>query len=208
MAGRPRHLNYGVETLNVGVLVFDGVEELDFVGPWEVLASTSRISPPGCRVYSVAASLETVRGAHGLRVLPDFTFQDAEPLDVLIVPGGPGVSAADRQPVVEFVRAASETAQSVASVCTGAFILERAGLLRGRRATTHFSAMDRLAGCDGVTAVAERWVDEGRIVTSGGVSAGIDMAVHLVRRLFNEQTALAVSERLELPDLGRRDAVG
>ncbi|MBA3725354.1 MAG: DJ-1/PfpI family protein [Armatimonadetes bacterium] len=185
--------------MNVGVLLFPGVEELDFAGPWEVLACTTKVKPPGCRVFSVAASMEPIVAANGLRVVPDFVMAEAPAPDVLIVPGGPGVAAALKsRALIAFVRHTAAQARVTASVCTGAFILERAGLLCGRRATTHASALTRLGACPGVTAVSERWVDEGEIVTSAGVSAGIDMAIHLVKRLFDSATAEEVCRRLEL----------
>ncbi|MGI8923237.1 MAG: DJ-1/PfpI family protein [Fimbriimonadales bacterium] len=187
------------QPVNVCVLLFPGVEELDFVGPWEVLACTSKVSPPGCRVFSVAESTEPIEAANGLLVVPHFDLTEAPRMDLLIVPGGPGVAAViECRPLTEFVRKSAAHAQITASVCTGAFILERAGLLRGRRATTHASALGRLGDCPGVTAVSQRWVDEGEIVTSAGVSAGIDMAIHLVARLFDRATGEAVRRRLEL----------
>lgn len=187
------------EPLNVGVLLFPGVEELDFVGPWEVLACTGKILPPGCRVFSVAESQAPIIAAHGLRVLPDFVLADAPQIDLLVVPGGPGVAGAmESRSLIDFVRDRAGQARIAASVCTGAFVLERAGLLRGCRATTHASALERLAACEGVTAIGERWVDEDNVVTSGGVSAGIDMAIHLIERLFDATTSEEVRRRLEL----------
>lgn len=185
--------------MTAGILIFPGVEELDFVGPWEVLAATERISPPGCTVFSIAESESSVRAAHGLPVLPDFAFESAPAADLVVIPGGPGVrDLLNREPWHEFLRSRAAEGAVLASVCTGSLLLASAGLLVGRRAATHHLAREDLAGYAGVTVVEDRWVDEGPIVTSGGVASGMDMALHLVERFFSAEVAGQVRTRLEL----------
>ncbi len=132
--------------------------------------------------------------------------QDAPPAHVLVVPGGNATSALNSEPLVRFIRRAAAEAEYVASVCTGAFLLHRAGVLEGRRATTHWGAMERLKRLDGVTAVKERWVRDGNVVTAAGVSAGIDMALYVVGVLKGPAAARAVQLYMEYdPDLPYQD---
>lgn len=175
------------------MLVFHGVEVLDFAGPLEVLASL------GCVTVGEAAEV-TCQG--GLRVRPDHLMAEAPPLDVLVVPGGPGTRRPERdtEPLVEFVRRGSRRAAINASVCTGAFLLARAGLLDGRRATTHRRWRAALAERFPAIRPAEgRVVDDGDVVTAAGVSAGIDLGLHLLRRLRGAEAAADEARRIEWP---------
>jgi transcriptional regulator GlxA family with amidase domain len=172
----------------VGILLFDDVEVLDFAGPYEVCSGT--VGPDGAPyvdTVTIGPAAEVVcRG--GLRVRPSHTTADCPPLDALIVPGGPG--ADERTPVQEqlilpFLRARAATTATVASVCTGAFLLARAGVLDGHRVTTHTGAIPALrAEFPGLDVVAQSVVDEGPVLTSAGVSNGIDLALHLFERWF------------------------
>jgi transcriptional regulator GlxA family with amidase domain len=187
----------------VGILVFDGVEVLDFAGPYEVCSGT--LAPdrqPYVDVVTIGHAGEVVcRG--GLRILPHHTVLDCPPLDALIVPGGPG--ADDPTPVqsshlLPFLRERAPVTPTVASVCTGAFLLGRAGLLDGRRATTHSGALERLrAEFPAVQVVAEKVVDEGAIVTAAGVSSGIDLALHLLDRWFGAEARGRAARGLDGP---------
>jgi transcriptional regulator GlxA family with amidase domain len=179
----------------VGFLVFDDVEELDLAGPFEVFGTAAAEGAP-CSSITVAERSGLVRARHGLRVMPDTIIAACPPLGVLIVPGGPGSrTVRDRPAVLEFARAQAGT---VASVCTGALILASAGMLDGRRAATHHGALGLLRQHKLVNVdPAARFVLEGRIGTSAGVSAGIDLALALTARLWGNVLADRVARRIE-----------
>ncbi|MDH4060035.1 MAG: DJ-1/PfpI family protein [Aquincola sp.] len=175
--------------MNVGILVFTAVEELGFVGPWEMLgmwgAVTSRRPP-----ILVAQAVQPVRCAKGLTVLPDHGFDDCPPLDVLVVPGGQGTRRAVDNPVlIDFIAQRAAAARHVLSVCTGAFLLHKAGLLAGRSATTHWASLDRLRELGDVRVLEQRYVVDGPIWTSAGVSAGIDMTLEFISRVDSPAVA-------------------
>lgn len=168
-----------------GIVLFDGAEELDWAGPFEVFTMARR---DGDAVVTIAEAPGPVTGAKGLRVLPDQTFATAPELDVLLVPGGRGSRRERTNPaMLRYVREAAERATWVTSVCTGAFVLEAAGLLEGRRVTTHWAAIEELRGLAPGLEILEqvRYVRDGRVVTSAGVSAGIDMALWLVGQIVS-----------------------
>jgi transcriptional regulator GlxA family with amidase domain len=174
------------------------VEELDFVGPWEVFAFLRDIEPEHCDVFTVSEHGGEVRCAKGLRVIADHSFDSAPPADIVLVPGGMGTRTEVENPrLIEYLRRAADRAEVTTSVCTGSFLLERAGLLNGKRATTHWGSLDRLRGLGTVDVVEERWVDEGTVITASGVSAGIDMALYLVGRLWGPETARRVQKGIE-----------
>jgi transcriptional regulator GlxA family with amidase domain len=177
----------------IAIVLFDGVEELDFAGPWEVLAAWATQYPDdGVSVFTVADTADLVTCAKGLRVAPDYTWETAPAADVLLVPGGVGVNAKlDDAAFLERLRANLERGTLVTSVCTGALALAAAGLLRDRPATTYWGRLDRLAELEPTVEVRpdDRFVDSGEIVTAAGVSAGIDMALHLVGPDAEEQNA-------------------
>ncbi len=187
-------------TLRIGLLVFDGVEELDVVGPWEVLASWARHSALHPEVMTFSADGSGVRCAKGLGLLPTTGADDVGPLTVLLHPGGAGTRPlmADARHLA-WVRAVRATTPLMASVCTGSLVYAAAGLLAGRPATTHHAALDELAQADpSVLIDAEaRFVDDGDVITSAGVSAGIDMALHLVARLDSPDAARAVRHGIQ-----------
>lgn len=180
----------------IGVALFDGAEELDWAGPWEVLASWAAHFPDdGVSVCTLAPGAGPVRCAKGLRVLADHRWDDAPPLDVLVYPGGQGTRAQlGDESVRAWVRATAASVAVTASVCTGSLVLADAGLLRHRPATTHWASLGRLAEIDPTIEVRpdDRFVDAGPVVTAAGVSAGIDMALHLVARLHSPERAAAV----------------
>ena len=185
----------------VAVVVFNDAEELDFVGPWEVFAYLRNQRPELCDVFTVSEFGGEVRAAKGLRVKADHSFESAPPADVLLVPGGQGRRVEVQNPrMIEFIQASAARAEVAASVCTGAFLLEKAGLLSGRRATTYWAAVEELRAT-GVTVVPQRWVDEGNIVTASGVSAGIDMSLYMVGRFWGPEVARHVQKGIEyFPD--------
>lgn len=185
----------------IAIVLFDGAEELDFAGPWEVLAAWGTQWPDdGARVFTVARSLEPVACAKGLRVLPDHTWEDAPPIDVLVYPGGIGTrrELAD-QASLDWLRGLRERGTLMTSVCTGALVFAAAGLLRDRPATTWWGELDTLAKLDPTLEVRpdDRFVDSGEVVTAAGVSAGIDMALHLVARLHSVERAREVRRYIQ-----------
>jgi len=178
----------------IGIVMFENAEELDFVGPWEVLAAGVK---DGDRVVSVAEHTNPIRCAKGLRVVADHTFDDCPDLDVIVVPGGLGSRAEMHNPaMLDFVRRQATHTTWTTSVCTGAFILFGAGLLEGKTATTHWAAFDELRGHapDLDLDPEARWVVQGDVVTSAGVSAGIDMALWLLGQLY-DPTHARVTQR-------------
>ena len=180
-----------------GILLFDDAEELDYVGPWEVLTMARK---EGDRVVTIAERPEPVRSAKGLRVLPDHTFDDAPPLDVVLVPGGQGTRReVDNPTLTGWLAKVAADAQWVTSVCTGSFLLEAAGPAKERRVTTHWAAVQELRDrAPGLTVVEdERWVVDGNLVTAAGVSAGIDMALWLVGQLYDVPHAKAVQSFIQ-----------
>lgn len=186
--------------LRVGIFVFDDVEELDVVGPYEVLATWAAQSALRPEVVTFSADGCGVRCANGLRLLPEASAEDVGPLHVLVYPGGQGTRLLVGDPEhLRWVRDQRAHVPLIASVCTGALVLAAAGLLSGRTATTHWSAFDELADLDpSVLADTEaRFVDDGDVLTSAGVSAGIDMALHLVARLENPDVARAVRREIQ-----------
>ncbi|WP_042389530.1 DJ-1/PfpI family protein [Streptacidiphilus melanogenes] len=182
-----------------GLLLFDGVEELDFVGPWEVFTASAGIRAQGDTAVLVAQRRDPVRCNKGMRVLPDCTFDDHPPLDVLLVPGGNGTRTEVANPVlIEWVRRVSARATWTTSVCTGALLLHEAGTARGRRVATHHAFEETLQARGDIDVVRDaRYVVDGRLVSSQGVSAGIDMALWLVGRLHGRDHARAVRRYIQ-----------
>jgi cyclohexyl-isocyanide hydratase len=179
-------------TLTVGMLLFDGLTQLDLTGPYEVLARM-----PGTRVILVAPTREAVRSEWGLTITPDATFASAPPLDVICVPGGWGVDAyLTNDELLDFLRARSASARFTISICSGALLLGAAGLLRGYRATTHWLSLDLLPLL-GATAVHERVVRDRDRITSAGVTAGIDMSLTLAAEMFGTTVAQSIQLAIE-----------
>jgi transcriptional regulator GlxA family with amidase domain len=183
---------------SVGFVIFPDAEELDFVGPWEVFSMLAEIEPESCRPFLVSQYGGEVRCAKGLRVIAEHRFASCPPTAVLLVPGGRGTRfERDNPAMTAFLARVGAGADVVASVCTGAFLLERAGFLDGRRATTHWASMEQLRQLGTVAVVEQRWVDDGKVVTAAGVSAGIDMSLHLVGRLWTKALARKVQHAME-----------
>jgi transcriptional regulator GlxA family with amidase domain len=190
------------ERLSIGIALFDGAEELDWAGPWEVLSYWAHRHPEdGVQVFTVARdNSRPIECGKGLRVLADYAWHTAPPIDVLVYPGGGGTSAQiGDEDVRAWVRSVHERARLTTSVCTGAHILADAGLLRGRPATTHWDDFDVLLQIDDTIQAKreDRFVDDGDVVTAAGISAGIDMALHLIVRLHSEDRAREIKRRLQ-----------
>jgi transcriptional regulator GlxA family with amidase domain len=187
----------------VAILIFDDVELLDFAGPFEVFSSVRNLTGDHERlmdVFAVAESLTPVRCRNGLVVQPERSIDECPPIDVLVIPGGAGVRPAlERSNLVEWVRTRAQEAELTVSVCTGSFLLAQAGLLSGRPATTHWERINEMRERfpDVEIVEDERWVDTGEIITAAGVSAGIDVALHVVRRLYGADVARATALGIE-----------
>ena len=185
----------------IGIFLFDGAEELDWAGPYEVLGAWAQGFPDDdVHVFTLATTKETVTCAKGLLVLPHHDWSDAPALDVLVYPGGRGTRdhvGDDR--IKDWVRSEAGRGTTIASVCTGSLVLAAAGLLDGLPATTHWASLDTLARLgDGVEVRPDdRFVDNGQLITAAGVSAGIDMALHLVARLHSEERAREVRRYIQ-----------
>ena len=177
------------ERKKVAILLFDGVEIVDYTGPYEMFGAA------GCDVYTVAESKQPVTTAMGMVVVPKYSFADAPQPDVLVVPGGGVRAASGSAPTLEYVKRATAGAQHTLSVCNGAFILAHAGLLDGLTATTTAGNIDPLAAQFPKTKVVrdQRVVDNGKIITAGGLSAGIDGALHVISKVLGEGTAQNVA---------------
>ena len=193
--------------MNVGILVFDEMELLDMAGPYEVFTTASRVhartQPAGAAplftVTTLARSRALVRARAGLQVQPDCTLDAHPPLHCAIVPGGV-VSGELHQPeLMTWIANQRRNAAVLASVCTGALLLAQAGVLDGLAATTHWEDLDELRTLRPAVQVRERlrWVDEGAVVTSAGISAGMDMCLHLVQRLHSRELALRTARQMD-----------
>jgi cyclohexyl-isocyanide hydratase len=180
------------ESFTVGMILFDGVTQLDLTGPYEVFARMPRTT-----VRLVAATLDPVRTEWGMTIVPDATFETAPPLDLLCVPGGWGINAMlDDEALLGFLRSRAPRARYVTSVCSGALLLGAAGLLKGYRATTHWMSLDLLASF-GADPVAERVVHDRNRITGGGVTAGIDFGLVVAGELFGDPVAQAIQLAIE-----------
>jgi len=178
--------------LSIGMVLFPGLTQLDLTGAYEVLARM-----PDTRVLLVASTLQPVRSEWGLTILPDTTFADAPPLDMLCVPGGWGVNSHfDDDELLDFLRSRAQHARYITSVCSGALLLGAAGLLRGYRATTHWMSLDLLPLL-GAEPVRDRVVRDGNRITGGGVTAGIDFGLAVAAELFGPATAQRIQLAIE-----------
>jgi transcriptional regulator GlxA family with amidase domain len=184
----------------LGILLFDDVEELDAVGPWEVFGAWAKAYPDEAEVVALAADPGPVRAAKGLRLQADHGFDEVGRLDVLLHPGGMGTRALLKDPDhLDWVRAQRRQVPLLLSVCTGSLVYAAAGLLAGRPATTHWASLDLLGELDPTIQVRgeDRFVDDGDMVTSAGVSAGIDMALHVLARLAGTQRAKEIRRYIQ-----------
>ena len=181
-------------------MIFDNVEDLDFTGPLEVFGTASRLKPNSLHPFTIQREDREVKTVNGLRVTPDYGFRNCPRLNILLVPGGIGTRTEMKDPeTLEFVKRNASSCELVLSVCTGALVLAASGLLNGKRATTHWAAIDELKAFSQVTIDRLRYVRDGKIVTSAGVSAGIDMALYVTKELFGRSVAEDVARDMEYP---------
>ena len=185
--------------MQIGIVLFEGVEELDFAGPWEVFKVAAQ-HQPGVEVSTLAETRGPIGCAKGLRVLPDATLDAVAELDVVLVPGGIGTRREVDNPVmIDWLRKIAPTCRFVTSVCTGALLLCETGVARGRRVTTHWAYVETLRQRYADTQVLERvrYVRDGNLVTAAGISAGIDMALWLCGQLWSVETARKTQRQME-----------
>ena len=186
-----------MDEFRIAIALWDGVEELDFAGPYEVLTAWARASERPVTVTAVGRSIEPVMCSHGLRILPDRSFEELGDVDLFVNPGGRVDPLLTDEAYIARLRAMAEAGTLMTSVCNGALVLQKAGLLDGRRAATHWGSYERLEALGIEVDREARWVDEGMVVTSAGVSAGIDMALHLVARLESEEMSAQIRRYIQ-----------
>lgn len=192
--------------MNIAIVLFDDAEELDFVGPWEVFTMAANVMEfqklplEKPHVFTVSEKGGTVRCAKGMRVIADHSFADAPKADLILVPGGQGTRReATNQVMLDYIADAAKTASWVTSVCTGSLLLTAAGPAKGKAVTTHWGYIPQLRerGENSVVRDDMRFVRDGNVVTSAGVSAGIDMALWLVGQLWSPDLARATQKGME-----------
>jgi transcriptional regulator GlxA family with amidase domain len=186
---------------NVAILVFDDVEVLDFAGPFEVFSVTDELRDHSAfNVMTVAPLPGTVRARNGLKVVPDYALEACPQPHILIVPGGFGARALLRNPVVlEWIQTRSRKAELTVSICTGALVLAKIGLLDGLRVTTHHLAIEELRSLapKAVVEPGSRFHDNGALITAAGISAGIDCSLHVIGRLLGQEAADKTADYME-----------
>lgn len=195
-----------MERKQVGILIFEDVEVLDFCGPFEVFSATRlneekrREEPPPFNVFLVAETKDLIATAGGMKIAPDYNLTDCPSLDILVVPGGWGTRREmNNASLLSWIAERAKKVETLASVCTGSLLLGKAGLLEGKRATTHWRSLDWMSELFPKTKVEKslHFVEEGNLFTSAGISAGIDMALRVVGRYFGESVARATARHME-----------
>ncbi|MGB3534790.1 MAG: DJ-1/PfpI family protein [Microcoleaceae cyanobacterium] len=186
---------------NVAILLFNNVEVLDFAGPFEVFSVTSNLDQDSLfNVYTVAETTQPILARNHLSINPDYTLENHPAPNIIIIPGGFGSRAALQQAnIIQWVQKYAQQAELVLSVCTGSLILAKAGLLNGLSATTHHHAFEELRQLAPQTTVItdQRFIDNGKILTSGGISAGIDLSFYVIAKLFGEVVAVQTAQYME-----------
>ena len=198
-------MSTNTSALTVGILIFDGVEVLDFAGPFEVFSVTRALGGTNdeAKLFTPVIIAEEQRIVHAtgdLLIEPHYTITKHPPLDLVVIPGGQGTTQLqDHQPILDWIRGQSETVALTTSVCTGSLLLAHAGLLAGKAATTHWGSIKRMRDAFPDVTVEEnvRFVDQGNVITSAGISAGIDMALSVVARLHGVETAWQTARTME-----------
>jgi transcriptional regulator GlxA family with amidase domain len=197
-----------MKKINVGILIFDEVEVLDFAGPFEVFSRTRTIKGAESRrsedsapfmTFTVASNSDIIVATGGLKVIPDYSFNNCPKIDILVVPGGYGTrTLLNNEDVLKWIRSRAADSSKITSVCTGSLLLAKAGLLEGKRATTHWGALKALESISkNIQVINDRRIIDDDVITSAGVSSGIDMAFMLVENLFGEIVAKDTSKYIE-----------
>lgn len=186
---------------SVGIFLFNEVEVLDFAGPFEVFSITKVHEEKPFTVYTVSQNGEMITARNGLKVKPDYSIEDLPPVDILIIPGGKGAreNEVKNDIVINWVRQQMKEVKLMTSVCTGALLIAKAGLLEGLKATTHWASIQTFKKDFPNVEVMEnvKFVDEGHIITSAGISAGINMSFHIVKNLLGVEIAEETAKNME-----------
>ncbi|MES5955431.1 DJ-1/PfpI family protein [Bacillus fungorum] len=186
---------------SVGIFLFNDVEVLDFAGPFEVFSVTEVYEEKPFTVYTVSQNGEMITARNGLKVQPDYSIENLPPVDILLIPGGKGVreNEVKNDIIINWIRQKMKEVKLMASVCTGALLLAKAGLLEGLKATTHWASIQTFKKDFPNVEVMEnvKFVDEGHIITSAGISAGINMSFHIVKNLLGVEIAEETAKRME-----------
>ena len=204
----PARLISGVISMmmNVGIYIYNEVEVLDFAGPFEVFSTAARVKaritpdlPDLFNVFTISEETTPILARGGLQIVPKYSISDHPKIHLLIIPGGIVTDELEKNPVVSWIKTSSNIADISASICTGAFLLAKAGLLKSKAATTHWEDINdlRLMFPDIEIKKDVRWVDVGNVVTSAGISAGIDMSLHLVSRVDSKDLAIRTAKQME-----------
>ena len=192
--------------INVGIYIYNEVEVLDFAGPFEVFSTASRVRaridpdlPDLFNVFTIGEEITPVFARGGLQIVPKYNISNHPRINLLIIPGGIVADELKKENVISWIVASSNIADITASVCTGAFLLARAGVLKSKAATTHWEDINDLRSMFPDIEIKKdvRWVDEGNVVTAAGISAGIDMSLHLVARAANKDLADRTAKQME-----------
>lgn len=175
---------------NVGIFIFNDIELMDFAGPFEVFSVTNELEKYSlCKTFTFAEERDSVTSVNGLKVIPDYSFENCPDIDILIIPGGVGtVKLLDKNTVLDFILSAHRKSEITFSVCSGARILAKLGLLDGLSYTTHHEVFDDIISLapHAIPVRGKRFIDHGRIMTSAGISSGIDLSLHVIRKLFGQ----------------------
>ncbi|HDR6256648.1 TPA: DJ-1/PfpI family protein [Bacillus cereus] len=186
---------------SVGIFLFNEVEVLDFAGPFEVFSVTEVNGEKPFTVYTVSENGEMIKARNGLKVQSDYNIENLPPVDILIIPGGLGARKYEikNEIVIKWIRQQMKEVKLMTSVCTGALLLAKAGLLEGLKATTHWASIEKFKNEFQNVEVIEnvKFIDEGHIITSAGISAGINMAFHIVKNLLGVHVAEDTAKRME-----------
>lgn len=185
--------------MNIGIYIYDNAEVLDFSGPYEVFSVANRFLKEKHNLFFISEKDEVVKARGEYKVLSDYTIKSHPKLDVLIVVGGVHTAELEKQNVIDWIFQQTKTAKLIASVCTGIFLLAKAKVVINHSVTTHWEDIEDLKNSFPALKVKEniRWVDEGDIVSSAGISAGIDMSLHLVSKLYDEKLALKTAKQMQ-----------
>lgn len=184
--------------IKIGILIFPQVEEMDFVAPFEVLSYINKIKEDSSQVFLIAEKLERIQAYNGMKIFPDHSFATCPNLDILVVPGGKGrLEAMYNTEIQKFILHQSKQIQYIASVCTGAFILAEMGLLDGKKATTYHSAFAELQAYNTITVEKAKVVRDGNIITSAGVTSGLELGFYILKILFGSTLAKEVANKIE-----------
>ncbi len=187
--------------IKVGIFLFDEVEVLDFAGPFEVFSIASRDAQKLFQVVTIGETGQVISARNGLQVMPTAKFADETDVDILIVPGGYGAEEIEikNKTAIDWIKKQQDKVEIMASVCTGAFLLAESGILDHKTATTHWMDIERLKNdYPKVTVIKNvKFIDEGKVITSGGISAGINMSFHIVKRFFGVEIAKQTARRME-----------